>query len=330
MKIDKVYFFLAAVSIVSTYFWVSSCQHDPNLSGNFPEICFEKEVLPIFQNNCSMAGCHDGLGESGSSYNNYIDISHGVVAGNPRASRLYQAIIAKSGEGRMPPGNPLSLQNRTIIRLWIEQGARLTVCPDSSSQPPVIPPYNNPRACFSRDILPVLVSSCAMTGCHDAANHEQDYTFVSYSSTIIAVSPGNPGNSVLYQAITTISGEHRMPPLPYDRLSTAVIDSIAAWIGYGALDEYCGEVCDTINPVTFSGVIWPTIQTYCTGCHSGGSPSGAVSLNGYSDVQTIASSGMLMNALKGNTVAKMPPSGSFSTCKIRQFQLWVDNGYLNN
>lgn len=330
MKIDKVYFFLAAVSLVSSYFWISSCQHDPNLTGNFPEICFEKEVLPIFQNSCSMTGCHDGQGESGSSYNNYVNISHEVVAGNPGASRLYEAIIAKSGENRMPPDNPLPLESRTIIRLWIEQGARLTVCPDTSSQPPVIPPYNNLRACFSRDILPVLVSSCGMTGCHDAVSHQEGYTFVSYSSTIRAVSPGNPGNSKLYQVITTVSGESRMPPLPYSRLSTAAIDSIAAWIRYGALDEYCGETCDTINPVTFSGVIWPTIQTYCTGCHSGATPQGGIPLNSYSNVQTIAASGMLMNALKGNGVAKMPPSGSFSVCKLKQFQIWIDNGYLNN
>jgi len=330
MKIDKVYFFLAAVIIVSSYFWVSSCQHDPNLSGNFPVICFEKEVLPIFQNNCGISGCHDGKGESRLTLNNYVDIRRGVVAGNPGASGLYKAIIGKGGENRMPPDQPLSLESRTIIRLWIEQGAKLTVCPDTSSQPPVIPPYNNPHACFSRDILPLLVSSCGMAGCHGATNPQEDYTFVSYSSTIRAVTPGNPGNSILYQAITTTTGEHRMPPLPYSSLSTAAIDSIAAWISYGALDEYCGETCDTINPVTFSGVIWPAIQTYCTGCHSGANPSGAIPLNGYSDVQTIASGGLLMNALKGNTVAKMPPSGSFSTCKIRQFQLWVNNGYLNN
>jgi hypothetical protein len=139
MKIDKVYMFLSIIVIFSALLWVSSCRHDALLSSNIREICFEKEVLPIFQNNCAMAGCHDGRGESREAYNNYVDINHGVVAGNPNGSRLYQAIITKWGEGRMPPGNPLSLENRTIIRLWIEQGANLTICPDSSAQTPGTP-----------------------------------------------------------------------------------------------------------------------------------------------------------------------------------------------
>jgi hypothetical protein len=325
IKIDKVYLSLTFVVIFAALSWVSSCRHDPLLPSNIPEICFEKEVLPIFQNNCSMAGCHDGNGESRSSYNNYVDISHGVVAGNPNSSRLYQAIIGKSGEGRMPPDKPLSLENRMIIRLWIEQGANLTVCPDSSSQPQT---NVNLRACFSRDILPILVSSCGMAGCHDAVSHKSDKIFVSYSTTMRSVSPGNPGGSPLYEVITTTSGEDRMPPSPKPRLTQVQIDSIYKWISYGARDELCGEVCDTINPVTYSGAISSTIQASCLGCHSGATPSGAISLTSYSNVQTIASNGSLMNALNGNGVPKMPPAGSLSACKIRQFQIWIVNGYI--
>jgi hypothetical protein len=29
-------------------------------------------------------------------------------------------------------------------------------------------------------------------------------------------------------------------------------------------------------------------------------------------------------------VTKMPPAGYFSSCKIRQFEIWVNNGFLNN
>jgi hypothetical protein len=47
-------------------------------------------------------------------------------------------------------------------------------------------------------------------------------------------------------------------------------------------------------------------------------------------VQTVAASGLLMKSLTGNGVIRMPPSGSLSSCKIRQFQIWVNNGYLNN
>jgi len=330
MKIDKAYLLLITIVVGSGLLWVSSCRHDALFPSNLREICFEKEVLPIFQNNCAIAGCHDGTGESRGTYNNYVDISQGVVAGNPNGSRLYQAIITKWGEGRMPPGNPLSLENRTIIRLWIEQGANLTICPDSAVIPPAGPSYSNPRACFSRDILPVVVSSCGMTGCHDATSHKSGYIFASYSTTLKSVMAGSPSGSKLYQVISSTGGEDRMPPSPKPRLAQAKIDSIAAWIRYGALNEVCGEVCDTINPVTFSGAIWPTIQTSCTGCHSGTTPSGAISLASYANVQTVASSGLLMKSLTGNGVTRMPPSGSFSACKIRQFQIWINGGYLNN
>jgi hypothetical protein len=72
------------------------------------------------------------------------------------------------------------------------------------------------------------------------------------------------------------------------------------------------------------------MQKYCTGCHSGTTPSGGIPLSGYTDVQTVAANGQLINALKGAGVPKMPPAGSLSDCRIRQFEIWVNGGYLNN
>ena len=331
MKIMKDSFFLLVVIIASTLMWISSCQHNLDLSSDLPEICFEKEVLPIFFNNCSITGCHDGKGEEGYALDNYINISHDVEPGNPGQSRIYRVITERLGESRMPPDKPLSLENRTIIRLWIEQGANLTVCPDNS--PPIgqDPDYINPRACFSRDILPVLVSSCAIPGCHDSQTHQEGYIFTSYTSTLKAIKPGNVTESKLYEVISRTGGEDMMPPDPYSRLSQANIDSIAAWISYGALDEYCGEACDTIKPVSFTGTVFPLVQKYCTGCHSGSTPSGGVLLNNYTDIQTVAANGSLMNALKGiNGITRMPPGGSLSECRIRQFEMWVNAGSLNN
>jgi mono/diheme cytochrome c family protein len=327
MKINKTCVLLVRLILVNACLNLLSCKHEIIIPDNIPEICFEREVLPVFQNSCGITGCHDGSGESGYVLTDYYGISHSVVSGKPYESPVYKAIIAKTGESRMPPDKPLTFASRMIIRLWIEQGAGLTTCPDTTSQPPE---YVNPRACFSRDILPVLISSCAMTGCHDAITHKEGYIFAGYTTTLKAVTPGNPAASKLYQVITTTDGEERMPPAPMSRLTSAQIDSIAAWIRYGALDEFCGETCDTVNPVIFSGTIWPVIKTYCTGCHSGTAPGGGVRLESYANVSAIAASGMLMNALRGNGVPKMPPAGSLSTCRLRQFELWISNGYPNN
>jgi hypothetical protein len=145
-----------------------------------------------------------------------------------------------------------------------------------------------------------------------------------------SVNAGNPSRSKLYQVITLTSGESKMPPKGSLPLTAIEIDSIGKWIGYGALNENCGEVCDTINPVTYSGTISPIIQSSCTGCHSGTSPGGGIPLTNYTDVHKIAINGSLMNSLRGTGVSLMPKGGSFSPCRIRQFEIWVNAGALNN
>jgi hypothetical protein len=328
MKPDKIYLSLILLLFLSVFSWFTSCTHVANIA-NIPEICFTSDILPIFTSNCAIPGCHDGGGESHRSMNNYADIMRDITPGNPGASRIYQTIIAKWGN-RMPPNKALSLENREKIRIWIEQGAKETVCTDTTGTggggiTPVVA-----RACFTRDILPVIVSRCATTGCHDANAGGERANLTTYTNIISLVSAGNPSGSRLYTTIKSGSGESKMPPASSPQLTVAEIDSIGKWIGYGALNENCGEVCDTINPVTFSGTIWPIIQTSCTGCHSGTSPSGNVLLASYSNVATVASSGVLLNSLNGTGVPKMPVGSSFSACRIRQFDIWVKNGFLNN
>jgi mono/diheme cytochrome c family protein len=326
MKPGKILLIAGILFITLILTWIVSCKHDLLLD-NIPEICFERDVLPVFQNNCAISGCHDGNGESNLILNSYVPISHAVEPGNPYASNIYKAIIATSGENKMPPGQPLSTDNRIKIRLWIEQGAGLTTCTETTGSNPG---YVNPLACFSRDILPVLSSRCASTGCHDAVTHKEGYVFTSYSTTITTVTPGNPAASKLYSVIKLATGENKMPPSGKPQLTTTEIDSIAAWIRRGALNQNCGEVCDTLNPVTFSGTIWPVVQSSCTGCHSGTTPGGGVLLANYTNVATAAANGSLVNALKGNGVTRMPPGIIFSDCRIRMFEIWVKNGYLNN
>jgi cytochrome c5 len=96
-----------------------------------------------------------------------------------------------------------------------------------------------------------------------------------------------------------------------------------------ALYPSLNATCDTTN-VTYSGTLVPILNNNCTSCHSGSVPSGAISLTNYTNVQTVAASGLLMNALKGKGVSIMPPSGSLSACRMSQFQIWIKNGMLNN
>lgn len=302
----------------------TKCTHEADIS-DFPEICFTGDVLPVFLNNCAMPGCHDGSGESDYSFMSYQGIMAGITPGNSDKSEVFRVIVAKWGE-RMPPDKPLSMEDRIKIRVWIDQGAAETTCApkgDSDAGTYV------QRACFSRDILPVIVSHCATPGCHDAITHVEGYNFTGYAAIRNAVSPGNALSSKVYRSITNNS-EDKMPPAGNPQLTTAQVDSLRKWISYGALNENCGELCDTINPVTFSGSIWPMMQATCLGCHSGTTPSGNVNLSSYSAVAAAASGGLLMKSLRGEEVTKMPPSGTLSSCRIRQFDIWITNGFLNN
>lgn len=329
MNTKRVFNFLIILITAGILIPVSSCTHKADIT-TFPEVCFDRDVLPVFQNNCTMAGCHGAGEHEGFALTSYSEIMKHVKAGDAAGSEIYQVIAQPWGILRMPPDQPLSRDNRTLIRIWIEQGAAETICGDNGNGDPGNTNTGVARACFSRDILPVLLSKCGTAGCHDAITHKEGYIFTSYANTMKAVTAGNASGSKLYKVITTSTGESKMPPSGRTQLTVAEIDSIRKWIGYGALNETCAQPCDTVNPITFSGTIWPIMQSSCTGCHSGSSPSGGISLTSYANVSSIASNGMLMKALKGSGVAVMPPSGSFSACRIRQFDIWVKNGYANN
>jgi hypothetical protein len=113
-----------SVSIIISF---AACTHNADISG-FPEVCFTGEILPIFQNNCTMSGCHSGGGDEEMPLRTYAEIMNGVTPGKPDASEIYRSVTSK-WEQRMPPGQPLSIGNRTLIRVWIEQGAGQTTCP---------------------------------------------------------------------------------------------------------------------------------------------------------------------------------------------------------
>lgn len=129
MKIDKICLFFALVLTVTLSSWITSCTHEADIS-DLPEVCFETEILPIFLNSCAISGCHDGTGESDLVLKSYQNILEEIEPGDPAESEIYEVITLTSGDDRMPPDQPLSTDNRTLIRIWILQGAKATTCPN--------------------------------------------------------------------------------------------------------------------------------------------------------------------------------------------------------
>jgi hypothetical protein len=91
-------------------------------------VCFEKDVLPFFKRNCSVAGCHDQQTGSGSYiFVDYNSIIKSVVPFEPEKSIVYKSILG-NGVSKMPPGLELDENEIQLINIWIGQGAGNTVC----------------------------------------------------------------------------------------------------------------------------------------------------------------------------------------------------------
>lgn len=100
---------------------ISSCSHEGDVSQLDP-VSYTASIAPIMTGNCSMTGCHDGGEEF--SLNGYSNVMAFVTPGDSKGSELY-TVLSTSLE-RMPPqpANPLTKQQRTLIDVWILQGAK--------------------------------------------------------------------------------------------------------------------------------------------------------------------------------------------------------------
>lgn len=197
-------------------------------------------------------------------------------------------------------------------------------------------PCDSTKVYFQQQILPILQSNCAFSGCHDAATAQDGVILESYEQVMQTadVRPFDLSGSDLYEVISEDDEDKRMPPPPNARLNSGQIQLIAQWILQGAEDLECdedAEGCDTEN-VSFMADIQPVITNNCLGCHSGGAPSGGINLSTHSSVKTVADNGRLMGAIRHESGFTPMPQGAdqLPQCTIDQFAAWVADGAPNN
>ena len=174
----------------------------------------------------------------------------------------------------------------------------------------------------------MVVSSCGTTGCHDRESHKDGIILTDYASVVKTgkIKAGDPNDSEFFESLTD-NGDDLMPPPPYNPLNSEQIQLIKSWIQQGALNNACFDGCDTTN-VTFSGQIWPMMESYCTGCHSASAPGGGIVIADYNDMVSLAENGSLMGSIRWETgYAKMPTNQQLSECSINQLQKWIDDGF---
>lgn len=183
---------------------------------------------------------------------------------------------------------------------------------------------------FVNDVLPIIQSNCAISGCHGGGSAQDGVELSDYSGIMQQVSAGNASNSDLFEVITDSDPDNVMPPPPNSTLTAAQITMIQTWINQGASNNECTD-CVLTN-VTYTQSVWPIIQNSCTGCHSGTAPQGNLSLTNYDQVAVIAENGYLSGVINHDTgFVPMPYNGQQLTdCNIDIIEDWIAQGFPNN
>lgn len=181
----------------------------------------------------------------------------------------------------------------------------------------------SPDTVYFNEILPLITSNCAGSGCHDAATKADGVQLTDYSTIISTgrVKAGLPNSSKMYNEMNSGS----MPPS--GRLSQDIIDKINKWIKQGAKNNYCNSVCDS-TAYKYSADISKIINNNCMSCHT----SGSTKIGTHTELSAVANNGRLMGAIKHlNGFQPMPSQNTFlSDCEIKKIQKWIDNGTPND
>jgi hypothetical protein len=221
---------LIVVVIILGTVIVDSCKHQPYvlpvaLRTGDPSICFERDILPIFQSNCAKSGCHDASsGRSGYVLDSYADvIKKGIVPGNPAASVIWQSVSMNIfNVSHMPRNAPdLSATDLDLIKRWIATGAIDSgACSGSTC--------DTTKFTYSGTIEPMMQTYCV--GCHNTASAPGG-SLNDYNSVMTAAVHGR-----LIGDISHESGYNAMP-LVGTMLQDCQITQVKEWVAAGAPDN---------------------------------------------------------------------------------------------
>jgi hypothetical protein len=194
---------------------------------------------------------------------------------------------------------------------------------DTTTPPPV-----DTLVCFESLILPLFVSNCAMSNCHDAITQEKNIQLTDYAHIMEEIVPNEPSSGDLMEAILDGS----MPPSPNSDLTSSQISLIQQWISQGAQNTTnCANICDSTS-FTYSADIAPILSNFCNGCHGGSFPSDGIITSSWASLQAIVNDGRLLGSIQHASGFSPMPKGSakMNACNITKIRNWIQAGALNN
>lgn len=117
MKKTRINFFSGTflLALYLIFILTNSCKNEGVPADQMPTIPFA-DVQQVYSDYC--IECHSG---GDLDFTSYDGIKNTVTPFNSSKSESYQAMT--STFQRMPPNNVVPTNKRTLIRLWIDQGA---------------------------------------------------------------------------------------------------------------------------------------------------------------------------------------------------------------
>lgn len=191
-------------------------------------------------------------------------------------------------------------------------------------------PTGSTEVSFQDEVLPLLLSNCAMANCHDAGSRAEGIQLTDYANIVKEVVPRNPGESELYEVIIDTDPDERMPPPPQPAFSGAQSELIRRWIQEGARNTFRPEGnCDTVA-ISYASVIRPLLDQNCVGCHNNSLAEGGLNLLVFSQIQQKQVSIYERISLPTTNSLYMPKGGNLSACKTNQIKAWIHQGAQQN
>lgn len=197
-------------------------------SGGTTLVCFQSEILPLFQTNCAKSNCHDAASNKDGyildSYDNLFKKDgrpekNNIKPGNPEDSKIYKVLFETGNDKMPPPPNPdLTSVQKNLIARWIKEGAQNTGFCVSSC--------DSTQFKFAANIQPILQTHC--TGCHSGPTPPNGVNLTTYASVQpLAL------NGLLYGVVAHLPGYDAMPK-GSGMLSACEIAQIRRWAQAGA------------------------------------------------------------------------------------------------
>jgi uncharacterized membrane protein len=183
-----------------------------------------------------------------------------------------------------------------------------------------------PNTCFQEDVLPIFVTKCNYSGCHNAQDHAHGYDLSTYEGIMKGVVPGKINRSSVYTQIRSGS----MPPSSHTKLTKLEKNIIKNWIIMKAPNSSNCVNCD--STFSFSGRIRPLMDKWCVSCHTSGNAGGGYDLSNYNGVALSVTNNRLLGCVKqASGFSAMPKNASrISDCDILAIENWINAGHPNN